>query len=109
MKWVRECPIFQRCKADLAASPSLLQPLPIPSRAWQAISMDFIEGLPTSRNKNTILVIVDRLTKYGHFVPLSHPFIAITVAQEYLTHVYKLHGILETIVSDKDKIFVSNF
>ncbi|KAG8485931.1 hypothetical protein CXB51_019282 [Gossypium anomalum] len=83
--------------------------LTYPDRAWEAISIDFIEGLPVTRNKNTILVVVDRLTKYRHFLPLSHPFTAITIAQEYLIHVYKLHGIPETIVSDRDKIFVSNF
>lgn len=82
--WVRECSVCQRCKADLAASPGLLQPLPILDKAWAAISMDFIEGLPQSKGKNTILVLIDRLAKYGHFLTLFHPYTAIHMAQEFL-------------------------
>ncbi|XP_052879082.1 transposon Tf2-1 polyprotein isoform X1 [Gossypium arboreum] len=107
--WVRECVVCQHCKADNSASPGLLQPLPILDRAWSVSSLDFIEGLPLSQGKSAILVVVDRLTKYGHFVALAHPFTALTVAHEYLQHIYKLHGVPESIVSDRDRIFLSNF
>lgn len=70
----------QMCKYGHAAKPGLLQPLPIPDRAWVEVSMDFVEGLPTLKGNGTILVVVNKLTKYGHFVALSHPFTAITVA-----------------------------
>ncbi|KAA3484543.1 reverse transcriptase [Gossypium australe] len=73
--WVRECPICQR-----PTSTGLLHPLPIPDRAWPAISMDFIESLPQSKGNNTILMVVGRLTKYGHFLTLSHPYTATHMA-----------------------------
>jgi hypothetical protein len=69
--------------------------------------MDFIEGLPTSSGYNCILVVVDKFSKYSHFVKLKHPFSALTVAQQYMEHIYKLHGMPTTIVSDRDKVFTS--
>jgi len=108
-KWIRECVVCQRCKGEIVASPRLLQPLPVPNRAWSVISLDFIDGLPTSNKKNSILVVVDHLTKYGYFLALSHPYTAKDVANEYMVHIYKLHGMPESIISDRDKVFVSHF
>lgn len=71
--------------------------------------MDFIEGLPSSNQKNAILVVVDRLTKYGHFLALKHPYTAHDMANIFLKEVYKLHVLPKTIVSDKDPIFTSHF
>ncbi|GJX84885.1 retrotransposable element Tf2 [Tanacetum coccineum] len=106
---VRDCDVCQRQKPDLSAYPGLIQPLPIPERIWKEISMDFIEKLPTSHGKSEILVVVDRLSKYAHFIPLAHPFTSSQVTQVLLDQVYKLHGLPESIVSDKDKVFLSNF
>ena len=107
--FVRTCSICQQFKSDHSAYPGLLQPLPIPKTIWTDISMDFIEGLPKSQGFTVILVVVDRLSKYAHFLPMSYPYTALTVAQTFLDNVFKLHGLPTSIVSDCDKIFTSNF
>lgn len=81
--FVQSCAISQQAKYDHSISPGLLQPLPVPDSAWQVLSMDFIEGLPLSNSFNRILVVIDLLTKYGHFIPLRHPFTAAGVAKAF--------------------------
>lgn len=71
--------------------------------------MDFIEGLPRSSGKEVILVVVDKLTKYAHFVGLSHPYSAHSIAVAFLDNIFKLHGMLTTIVRDRDTVFVGSF
>ncbi|KAL3537606.1 hypothetical protein ACH5RR_000972 [Cinchona calisaya] len=71
--------------------------------------MDFIQTLPMSEGYDTILAVVDRLTKFGHFLPLSHPFTAKDVAKVFLDNVFKLHSLPDSIVSDRDKLFTSFF
>jgi IS30 family transposase len=71
--------------------------------------MDFITGLPKSRNKSIIMVVVDRVSKYAHFYTLQHPFTTSTVAQIFMDKVFKLHGMPHSIVSDRDPTFTSNF
>jgi hypothetical protein len=107
--YVGSCLICQKAKPDRSKYPGLLQSLPTPDEAWQVVSLDFIEGLPTSSKQDCILVVVDKLTRYAHFVPLSHPFTAQTVALAYFDHVFKLHGLPKAIISDRDKIFTSSF
>ena len=71
--------------------------------------MDFIEGLSMSQGKNTIFVVVDRLSKSEYFMSLSHPFLAKTVAERFIEGIFKLHGMSKSIVSDRDPIFISKF
>jgi transposase InsO family protein len=84
--------------------------LPIPSWKWEDISMDFVVGLPTtSQHHDSIWVIVDRLTKTAHFIPVHTTYRAKKYAEIYLERVVCLHGVPKTIVSDRGAPFVSRF
>jgi len=72
--FVKSCPTCQQAKVEHVKYPGLLQPLATPSLAWQVISLDLVEGLPTSNGFDCILVVVDMFSKYSHFVALKHPF-----------------------------------
>ncbi|GJS26946.1 reverse transcriptase [Tanacetum coccineum] len=78
---IRTCDVCQRNKAGLSSYPCLLKPLPIPSQVWKDISMDIIDSLPISQGKTSILVVVDRLSKYAHFIALTHPYSVKSIAQ----------------------------
>ncbi|KAL9409853.1 hypothetical protein AB3S75_048140 [Citrus x aurantiifolia] len=105
--FVAEYDVCQRNKTETVHPSGLLQPLPIPDKMWEDISMDFIDGLPPSKGKTSIFVVVDRLSKYAHFSALSHPYTAALVAKIFVQDVAKLHGMPHTIVSDRDPIFLS--
>lgn len=108
-EFVRACEICQRQKYAATTPSGLLQPLSIPVSVWSEISMDFITGLSKNNGYEAILAVVDRLSKYSHFIPLKHPFTACSIATNFAKEVVRLHGIPESILSDRDPLFVSHF
>lgn len=104
-QFVSECSVCKQAKAERVRYPGLLQPLPVPDHAWQTISLDSVEGLPMLSGFDCILVVVDKFSKYAHFIALAHPFTAFDVALAYLNNVYKLHGLPQHLISDRDRIF----
>jgi hypothetical protein len=109
-KYVSECDICRRVKASHLKPAGMLQPLNIPSGKWEDISMDFIVGLPnTSKGYDSIWVIVDRLTKVAHFLPVRTSYTARQYAQLYLDRIVSLHGIPKTIISDRGAQFIARF
>jgi hypothetical protein len=107
--FVAECDVCQHKKGETVKSLGTLQLLPIPPAIWWDISMDFIVGLPKSRNKPVIMVVVDHLSKYAHFCALQHPFTVAIVAQLFMDQVFKLHDMPHFIVYDRDTNFTNNF
>ncbi|VFQ72131.1 unnamed protein product [Cuscuta campestris] len=101
------CTVDHRIYLQPGVAP--VNPLPVPSQVWEDISMDFIVGLPPSRGYTVIMVVVDRLTKVVHLGALPAGFDAHRTAHLFIDIVVKLHGFPKTIVSDRDRVFLSNF
>jgi hypothetical protein len=107
---VAECDTCQRVKASHLKVAGTLQPLPIPSWKWEDISMDFIVGLPnTSQKHNSIWVVVDRLTKTPHFIPVHTTYNAKRYAEICLDRIVCLHSVPKTIIFDRGTPFVARF
>lgn len=109
--YVRSCLVCQRTKSENRKPAGLLHPLPIPTRRWQCVTMDFIVQLPKTKNGyDAIMVVVDKLTKRAYFIPTTTTATAPDTALLYFKHVSKNgHGIPEIIVSDRDSKFTSLF
>ncbi|KAJ9524346.1 hypothetical protein QJQ45_008554 [Haematococcus lacustris] len=109
-EYVRTCDQCQRNKATNQVPPGLLQPLPIPNRNWQHVSMDFIGPLPpTSHGYDMVVTVVDKLSKMLHLIPTTATATAPDIAKLFFDHVFKHHGLPEAIVSDRDPKFTSDF
>jgi hypothetical protein len=118
-QFVKNCQICMRAKPDRAAYPGKLQLLAIPSEAWKTISMDFIDNLPRSTNDNCILVVVEKFTRYAHFIPMSHPYTTASffagpyttasVALVFMETIHRLHGMPASIISNRNRCSLASF
>jgi hypothetical protein len=108
--YIARCDVCQRVKAEHQRPAGLLQPLKVPLWKCEEVGMDFITGLPTlSQGHDSIWVIVDRLTKVAHFIPVKTTDYGNRLAELYLSRIVSLHGIPKTIVSDRGPQFTSQF
>lgn len=87
LRFVAEYAICQQHKYQATTLASLLQLLTLPTAIWEDVSLDFIFGLPKSQGYDTLLVVIDRFSKYGHFLLLKHPYTAKRVAEIYAKEV----------------------
>ena len=104
------CLTCQKSKIEHQKPSGMMQPLNIPEWKWDSISMDFVSGLPkTVKGNDSIWVIVDRLTKSAHFLPMKINHSMQKLAEMYIEEIVRLHGIPSSIVSDRDPRFTSRF
>ena len=109
-EFVTKCLVCQRVKAEHQVPSGLLQPIRIPEWKWDRITMDFVVGLPlTGRKHDSIWVLVDRLTKSAHFLPVRTDYSLDKLAELYIKEIVRLHGIPISIISDRDPRFTSRF
>jgi len=109
-EFLARCMKCQQVKAKHRHPAGLLQPLPIPEWKWEVISIDFITGLPKNKKQNdSIMVVVDKLSKATHFIPVKSTYKAVNIADIFMKEVFCLHGIPKVIISDRDVKFTGNF
>jgi hypothetical protein len=108
-EYIARCIECQKVKTEHRHPAGLLQPLPIHEWNWEVVTMDFITGLPRKgKLHDSIMVLVDNLTKAAHFIPLKTTHKAADVADIFMREVARLHGIPKMIVFDRDPKFTSN-
>ena len=107
--YVNSCYSCQQAKAPRHARHGELAPIPVPTSPWKGLSCDFITDLPVSNGMDSILVFIDRMTKMSHFVPCVKSTSAPDFAKLFVSHIVRLHGLPDSIVSDRGSIFTSRF
>ena len=108
-RYCRNCHPCKRSQIARHASYGSLHPLSIPEGAWQNISMDFVTELPWSDGLNAVLMIVCRLTKMRHLIPCRDICTAEQLAELFIEHIFRLHGLPRIIISDRGPQFVARF
>lgn len=101
--------VCQKTKPSFLYPSGLLQPLPIPQAIFEDIATDFITCLPISQGKTIVMVVVDRLSKYGHFIAPPFSFTSVRVANAFINDIVRLHGIPLSIVTEGDARFMTEF
>eukprot|EP00253_Pinus_taeda_P010363 PITA_10363 len=110
IEYLSQCLECQQIKAEHQHPAALLQPLQILEWKWEVISMDFITGLPkTKKNNDSIFVVVDKLSKAAHFIPVQSTYRAAQIAHIFMQNIFRLHGLPKSIISDRDVKFTSAF
>jgi hypothetical protein len=108
--YIAKCMECQKVKAEHIHPAGLLQLIPIPEWKWEVVTMDFITKLHrTAKQHDFIMVVVDKLTKAAHFIPVKSVHKSANIVDIYMRENYKLHGVPKTILSDEDSKFTSNF
>ena len=107
--YVASCDVCQKIKHTCQGPIGLLQPLPIPNGPFEVITMDFITELPPSKSYDAILVIVDKLTKYGHFIPMQNTSSAKDMAHLVFSQIISHYGLPLQIISDHDRLWTGLF
>ena len=109
-RFVAECDVCRRVKAEHQRPAGTLQPLSTPEWKWDEIGMDFITGLPKAqKGSNAIWVVVDCLSKIAHFLPIREDITASQLADLYVSRIVSLHGVPKRIISDRGSLFTSKF
>jgi len=108
-QYVRNCDTCTRIKSTHHAPYVLLKPLQVPFRKWSSISLELITGLLVSQDLNALLVVVDRLSKMAHYIPITNDVNSKGIARLFLHNIFHLHGLPDSIVSDRGTQFVSQF
>ena len=109
-EFVTKCLVCQRVKTEHRVPSGLLQPIRIPEWKWDQITMDFVVGLPlTGRKHDSVWVVVDRLTKSAHFLPVRTDYSLGKLIELYIKEIVRLHGVPISNISDQDPRFTLRF
>jgi hypothetical protein len=104
------CQDCQQVMAEHQHPTNLLQPLPVLEWKWETISLDFIIGLAKTQKQNdSIMVLIDKISKYAHFSPVNSTFKAINIVEIFMKEIFRLHCIPKMVISDRDVKFTSSF
>ncbi len=108
-EYVKTCLICQQNQTFNKKQGGLLQLLPIPEGLWESVSLDFMVSLPSSKGFDAIMVVVDRFSKMAHFIPTKESATTQEMGRLFFTHMFKHHGLLKDIVSNRNPKFTSKF